>query len=76
MTWLRIWIAKRRLARDVERRICSYELRDYVRRREAALKGRANAALRASPGFHASHDALFHGRRPRGFQSLSQGGVK
>lgn len=47
MNWLREWCFKRRhqaacraLLRDVERRKASFEVQDYRKRREAALRGR------------------------------------
>jgi len=40
MTWLRTILARRRLARIVERERNSFRCQDYRKRREAALKGR------------------------------------
>jgi hypothetical protein len=38
ITRITIWLARRRLARDVERRRNSFEIIDYRKRRAAALK--------------------------------------
>ena len=43
MGYLRQWIAARRLQRLVEQRRQSFEVQDYAKRREAALRGHRRA---------------------------------
>jgi hypothetical protein len=40
---LRIWSARRKLERLLRERLQSYEFQDYLRRRDAALRGRQAA---------------------------------
>jgi hypothetical protein len=44
IAYVRQWLAVRRLNRLVQKRRASFEVQDYRRRREAALKGRRATA--------------------------------
>jgi hypothetical protein len=44
--FVRQYLARQRLARDVERRCNSFEIRDYAKRREAAKRGLTRTCTR------------------------------